>query len=157
VPRARRTIAGALVAASIAASCGRDEAPADVAARAEAAARRALARDRVERDPASALTASHARVAALDGSPAGRRLATIDVHNASVWTVSELRGEVSWLDGDGRPAGATAFSLAGAVGPGASERFTAEDGTLSSEVYDGDAPRFRVRLRSAVTREPGRE
>lgn len=60
------------------------------------------------------------------------RLVSISVTNRSHFAVTDIAGEVSWLDQSGGSFGSTPFALTGSIPAGDTKVFNASDGTLSS-------------------------
>lgn len=60
------------------------------------------------------------------------RLVAVTVSNTSHFSVSDLRGEVTWIDAKGVSIGSSPFSLSGSLSPNETKTFSAAAGTLAS-------------------------
>jgi gamma-glutamyltranspeptidase len=79
------------------------------------------------------------------------QLVSITVSNTSHFSVTDLRGEVTWTDAKGVDIGSSPFSLSGSLLPSETKTFSATAGTLASpETVRGLAARSSVTFRRVV-------
>jgi hypothetical protein len=60
------------------------------------------------------------------------QLLSIAVYNSSHFTVTDLGGDVLWVDEQERRVGSTPFSFRGSIAPNGAKRFSTGDGSMSS-------------------------
>lgn len=79
------------------------------------------------------------------------QLISITVSNTSHFSVTDLRGEVTWTDAKGVDIGSSSFSLSGPLRPSETKTFSTTAGTLTSPgTVQGVAVRSSVTFRRVV-------
>lgn len=77
-----------------------------------------------------------------------RQLVGVRVLNKSKYPVTDLQGEVDWIDTDGQKVGSVPFTLKGSIAAGATVSFSEQDHTLSNGTLQASAKRARLRFTS---------
>jgi hypothetical protein len=78
-----------------------------------------------------------------------RTLSSVTVLNKSRFALTNLRGEIDWLDGQGAKFGSMPFSITGSIPAGDTKTFTKGAGTLANGTLRGKASKARIRFTSA--------
>ena len=73
-----------------------------------------------------------------------RQLTGITILNTAHYAVTDIQGNVTFLDDQGRQFGTLPFSLRGSIPAGATQVFSARDGTLNSGTLQGKASKLSV-------------
>jgi hypothetical protein len=79
-----------------------------------------------------------------------RQLTRLSLLNASDFAVTDVRGEVDWVDAAGNRIGSTVVALAGSIPAGDTKTFSTADGTLQSGTLQGNATTQSVRFTSVT-------
>lgn len=78
-----------------------------------------------------------------------RELSEVTLNNTSVYDITDIQGEMTWMKADGTTVGTTTFSLSGVVPAGATTTFSQAAKNLTGSKLQTDAPSYTLRLSSA--------
>jgi len=79
-----------------------------------------------------------------------RQLSKMSVMNKSKYALTDIAGEVDWLDSEGQKVGSVPFTLTGSIPAGDTKWFSKAAGTLANGTLQTSAKRIRIRFINAA-------